>query len=139
VNDRADAVDARIDRLVQSTVGVILLAAFVFGFPVVLPALALLLGAGGLAGPPANVFHWAYSRGLAGRLPPDDATVPYETVRAQDLLGAAILVVASGAYAIGLGPVAWLLAVAEAGIAIVAATTGLHLGEYIRSQLRRDG
>jgi len=137
VNDRADAVDARIDRLVQSTVGVILLAAFVFRFPLVLPALAVLLGAGGLAGPPANVFHWAYVRAVAGRLPPGDATVPAETVQAQDLLAAAILLVASGAYAIGLGPVAWLLALVEAGIAIVAATTGLHLGEYIRSQLHR--
>ena len=136
MNDRADAVDARTDRLVQGTVGVILLAAFVFGFPWTLPILAVLLGAGGLAGPPANVFHWAYQRGFAGR-PPSDVMVPGDTVQAQDLLAAAILLIASGAYAIGLGPVGWLLALVEAGIAIVAATTLVHVGEYVRSVLRR--
>jgi hypothetical protein len=39
---------------------------------------------------------------------------------------------------IGLGGFAWILAVVEGLIAAVAATTGLHLGVWIRDQLRHQ-
>jgi hypothetical protein len=43
-----------------------------------------------------------------------------------------ILAVASVAFLLGIGLVGWLLALGEAVIAIVAATTRIHLGDRVR-------
>ncbi len=53
-------------------------------------------------------------------------------MRAQDALAAVILLVASLAFVLGIGLVGWILAIAEAVIAIVVATTGFHIADRIR-------
>ncbi len=128
-----DAVDVRADRAIQSLVGVLVLAAFVFRLPWLVPGLAVLLGAGALGGPHLNVFHRAFTAWVTPRLSPADpaATVDSTTVAAQDTLAAAILVVASVMFAIGLAFVGWVLALAEAVIAVLAATTPIHLGDRL--------
>ena len=135
-----EGVDARTDRVAQGTVGVALLAAFVFGIPWLVPGLSLLLAVGALAGPRANGLHRALERWVTPRLPapsgtaPDD-TVSVPTVRAQDALAAAILAVASLAFLLGIALVGWVLALAEAVIAIIAATTRIHVGDRLRRAL----
>ena len=57
-----------------------------------------------------------------------EATVAGTTVRAQDALAAAILAVASFAFILGIGSSAGCWHVAEAVIAIMAATTRIHVG-----------
>jgi len=101
---------------------------------------AVLLAVGALAGPKANGLHRALERWVTPRLPaPSDTTtedtVAVPTVRAQDALAAAILAVASFAFLLGIGLVGWVLALAEAVIAIIAATTRIHLGERLRRAL----
>jgi hypothetical protein len=132
-------VSARTDRVAQGVVGVALLAAFVFRVPWIVPGLALVLAAGALAGPRVNAFHGVYERWIGPRLPgrtavagSDDAPIAAATVRAQDALGAVILGAASLAFLVGIGLVGWLLALGEAVIAIVAATTRIHLGDRVR-------
>ena len=132
-----EGVDARTDRVAQGAAGVALLAAFVFGVPWIVPGLALVVAIAALAGPQANGLHRAFERWIAPRLPgPHDSTaearVAEPVVRAQDALAAAILVVASLAFAVGIALVGWTLALAEAVIAIVAATTRVHLAERLR-------
>jgi Domain of unknown function (DUF4395) len=137
VNQPVEGVDARTDRVAQGVVGVALLGAFVFRIAWLVPALAALLAIAALAGPRANGLHRVWERWIAPRLPrvgdtnaePGIATM---TVRAQDALAAAILAVASLAFVLGIGPFGWLLTIAEAVIAILAATTGIHLAERIR-------
>lgn len=135
-----EGVDARTDRVAQGTVGVALLAAFVFRIPWLVPGLSLLLAVGALAGPRANALHRALERWVTPRLPapssaaPDD-TVAVPTVRAQDALAAAILAVASVAFLLGIALVGWVLALAEAVIAIIAATTRIHVGDRLRRAL----
>jgi hypothetical protein len=136
-------VDARTDRVAQGAVGVALLAAFVFRIPWLVPALALLLAVAALAGPEANGLHFVFERWIAPRLPArrdsvPEGTVPGATVRAQDVLGAALLVVASFAFGLGIGLVGWLLVVIEAVIAIIAATTSVHLADRVFRRLRRE-
>ncbi len=137
MNQPVEGVDARTDRVAQGVVGVALLGAFVFRIAWLVPALALLLTIAALAGPQANALHRVYERWIAPRLPRASDTnaepgIAAVTVRAQDALAAALLVVATLAFVFGIGAVGWLLAIAEAVIAILAATTGIHAAERIR-------
>jgi Domain of unknown function (DUF4395) len=137
VNQPVEGVDARTDRIAQGAVGVALIAAFVFRVPGLVPALSLLLAVGALAGPRANALHRACERWITPRLPAPGAagpegTVTIPTVRAQDGLAAAILAVASLAFLFGIAIVGWALALAEAVVAIIAATTRIHAGDRLR-------
>jgi thiosulfate/3-mercaptopyruvate sulfurtransferase len=131
-NAANDPIDPRGDRLAQATVGVILLAGFVFRKPWVVPLVGVVVGVGAAIGPSANPFHRAYAAWLAPRLARSEGGVSAPTVRAQDAFAAALLGVATLAFLIGLAPVGWLLAVAEAIVAIIAATTFVHLGARLR-------
>ncbi len=136
MNQPVDGVDARTDRVAQGAIGVALLAAFVFRVPWLVPALALLLAVGALGGSRANALHRAFERWIAPRLPAPkglapEAPVAEPTVRAQDALAAVLLAVAGFAFLLGIAFVGWALAIAEAVIAIIAATTRIHVAERL--------
>ena len=134
-----DPVDARADRAVQGIVGVLLLGGFVFKSPWIVPVVAVVLAAGALGGPRANVLHRACNAWLVPRLPAPGpagtppATVAADAVRAQDALGTGILALATLVYLAGIALAGWLLAIGEAVIALVAATTGIHLADHLRT------
>jgi hypothetical protein len=137
VSEPVEAVDARTDRAAQATVGVALLAGFVFRVTWVVPVLLLILGIGALAGPEGNALHRVFERWIAPRLPPPaaplaESSVPAATVQAQDALAAVVLAVAGLAFLLGISPVGWVLVIAEGVIAILAATTRLHAGDWLR-------
>ena len=130
-------VDARADRTAQGVVAVALLGAFVFRQVWVIPILGVLVGAGAAFGPPGNPFHRAFTAYVAPRLPAATAFEDAATVRAQDVVAAALLAAATVTVLIGLGLVAWVIALVEAGIAVTAATTGIHLAVMLGDRLRR--
>jgi hypothetical protein len=134
---RSEPVDARADRVVQGVIAVATLGAFVFRAAWVIPVLAIVLGVGALAGPAGNVLHRGFAAFVAPRLSAPQAVVPASTVRAQDLLTAALLVFATLCLLITLGGIAWIVALAAAGVAAVAATTRVHLGVTLRDRLKR--
>jgi Domain of unknown function (DUF4395) len=127
----------RADRAAQGAVTVIVLAAFVFHVPLVIPVLAVILGAGAALGPPGNAFLRIFGALVAPRLSRPTATVPSDTVQTQDLLGAALLGVATLCILIGIGGIGSIVTLGEAGVAVIAATTGLHLGVTVRDRIRR--
>ena len=140
MNQPVEGVDARTDRFAQGAVGVALLAAFVFRVPWLVPGLSLLLAVGAVAGPQASGLLLAFERWVIPRLPAPrnaepEVPVPAPTVRAQDALAAVILAVASLAFLLGIAIVGWALALAEAVIAIIAATTRIHVGDRLRRAL----
>jgi len=140
VNQPVEGVDARTDRFAQGAVGVALLAAFVFRVPWLVPGLSLLLAVGAVAGPQASALlrafeRWVIPRLSAPRNAEPEVPVPAPTVRAQDALAAVILAVASLAFLLGIAIVGWALALAEAVIAIIAATTRIHVGDRLRRAL----
>ena len=108
-----------------------------FHLPLVIPALALVLGAGAVLGPAGNLFHRIFGALAAPRLSPATGVVPAETVRAQDLLGAALLGVATLCNVIGLGGLGSIVTLVEAGAAVTAATTGVHFGVIVTDWIRR--
>jgi hypothetical protein len=127
-----DKVDARTDRVVQGAVGVILLGAFVFRFGWLVPALGLVLAPGAIAGPGMQPLIQGFDRFVAPRLPAGEAAViPASTVRAQDILTVAGIALASVIIAVGVGLLGWLVVIALAVVALIAATTRLHLGERL--------
>lgn len=134
---RSDPVDDRADRAVQGTITVIALGAFVFRVPWVVPVLAVLLAIGAFRGPAVNPFHRIFAALVAPRLSPAGTTVPAATAQAQDQLGVVLLVVATLCIIIGLGVVGWFVTVAEGGVALIAATTGVHLGVMVSERIRR--
>ncbi len=132
-----EPVDARADRAVQGTVAVATLSAFVFHQAWVIPVVGVVVGAGALMGPAGNPIFRIFDGLVAPRLSPAASVEAASTLRAQDVLGVAVLGLATVCLLIDLGGVAWIVALVEAGIAAVAATTGVHLGVLARDQLRR--
>jgi hypothetical protein len=65
--------------------------------------------------------------------------VPAATVRAQDALAAAVLLVAALAFPIGIGLVGWILVLAVAVVAIIAATTRVHVADRLLRRFRPRG
>ena len=57
-------------------------------------------------------------------------------MRALDLLGGGLLVVASLAFVVGIDLIGWFFVLVEAGIAAVAATTGVNAAHALLEQLR---
>jgi hypothetical protein len=133
----AEAVDVRAVRAVQGTVAVATLSAFVFHQPWVIPVLGVFVGAGALMGPAGNPVYRIFDGLVAPRLPPVAGVEPASTLRAQDVLAVAVLGAATVCLLIGLGGFAWIVALGEAGVAAVAATTGAYLGVVIRERMRR--
>jgi hypothetical protein len=134
---RSEPVDARADRVVQGAIAVATLGAFVFRAVWVIPVLAVALGIGATIGPAGNPLHRLFVGLAAPRLSPARATVPASTVQAQDGLAVALLAFATLCLWISLGGIAWIVALAEAGVAAVAATTRVHLGVTLRDRLKR--
>ena len=130
-------VDSRADRATQGAVAVILLSAFVFSQSWVIPVLGVLVGAGAAFGPAGNPFHRLFSAFVAPRLSPASSFEDAATVRVQDVLTVALLGVATLALLISLNPVSWVIALAAAGVAATAATTGVHVGLAVRDLIRR--
>ncbi len=116
----------------QGSVGVLLLAAFVFGFPLIVLVVGVVLAVGAAVGPRANPFHLAFARLLAPRLAPGGALVDPLTIRRQDALVAGLCAVALLGFGLGIGPLGWLIVIGAAIVAIFAATTRIHLGDKLR-------
>lgn len=127
-----DAVDGRSERAAQSLVGVLLLGAFVFRLPWIVPLLAVLVGLGAAGGPTLSPFHRAFGAWIAPRLGAPDHTLASETVRFQDALVAGLLGIATVMFGLGIALFGWALALAAAVTAVTAATTRVHLGEWLR-------
>jgi hypothetical protein len=131
-------VDVRADRVVEGTVAIALLAAFVFREPLAVPLIGLLVAIGGAFGPGANVLHVAMATVVTPRLPAAEEWIDATTVRFQDLLLAALLALASLAFFLDVDAAGWAAALLAAGIALLAATTGLHVSSAVRERLHRS-
>jgi len=132
-----DSVDARADRAAQGSAGVLLLGGFVFHLVWMVPVVGLLLAGGALLGPPGDAFERVFAILLVPRLKPGP-TVAAVTVRDQDFALTALCLLATVAFLV-VATLGWLLAIGAAVIAIVAASTGIHLGEWAIHRLFSRG
>jgi Domain of unknown function (DUF4395) len=129
-------VDARILRLQQGTVAVLLLAGFVFSIPWAIPVAAALPGLDLLLGDrgPTPTF-WRMV--LAPRLGVARSFETSSAARTQALAVFTALVIATLFLVFGFGALATVLAVLVAGLAALAATNLFNLGAEL--DRRRGG
>lgn len=134
-------IDARATRFERIAVAVVLLGGYVFGIIWVIPGLAVVLALGLGFGSRANFFRQLFAMVIADRLRPATATEPEGEIRFSELFAVAVLSVATLILVVRLSGLAWLLALIEAGICALHATTGLSVEAAVRERLggrRRD-
>ncbi len=141
MNQPVEAVEARTDRVAQGTVGIALLAGFVFRVPWLVPGVALVVAVGALGGPRANALHLAFERAIAPRLPSPGGVAVEPRSRGRRCAPRTRWRPRSSwprrlAFVFGIGLIGWLLAIVEAVIAIIAATTRVHVADRLRRHRR---
>ena len=120
-------IDARAPRFNQAVIGLAALAAFAFHWWPLLSLAALQLALALVLGPRACLGCTLYFKLVRPRLGPgplEDA----RPVRFANLIGFVFLSAASLAHLFGLHLLGWILGLLVAGLALLAATTGLCVG-----------
>jgi Domain of unknown function (DUF4395) len=128
-------IDARSVRFELVAVAVLLLGGYVFGIIWVIPGLAAALAVGLGFGTRANPFTRLYTIVFAERLKPSTATEPAAAVRFSELFAVVTLSLATLLFVADLSGLAWLIALAEAGICALHAGTGLSVEAAVRDRL----
>lgn len=131
------AFDERSVRLAQGAIGVVLLAAFVFRIPLLVPIAAINEAIGAAVGPHAAPLHLAYRALVRDRLPARPP-VAADGIRAQHVLAVVLLGIASLAFLVGIDLIGWLFTLLEAGVAVTEATIGVNAAVALRERLNRD-
>ena len=131
-------VDERAVRSAQGVVALVLLAGFVFRIPLTIPIVGVVVAVGAVLGPSSNPLVAAYRALVEPRVPSDGPTIPEGSARALDLAGVALLGVAVLALLVGIDPFAWALALVEAAVAAIAASTGYNAAMAVAERFRRD-
>jgi hypothetical protein len=124
-------IDPRAPRFNQGVVGVLALVAFVAQAPLLLPVLALLLGAGAFLGPQANPLSllWRHALVPALKLGAPERLKDAAPVRFAQAVGFVFLATASVALlAFGLSLLGWGLTLIVAALALLAAITDVCVG-----------
>lgn len=138
LNPSRRVTDARGARFEQGVIAIAILAGFVFRVPLILPVLAAILLAAA-AGPRLNLFLRFFDTLLAPRMGAPVSFDDGDEARIADLIRVGMLIVASLALLIGLGGLAWIIALAQAFASALRAATGIHIGVGFYDRLRRRG
>jgi hypothetical protein len=129
-------IDARSVRFELAAIAVVLLGGYVFGIVWVIPGLAVVLAAGLGFGPRANLFARLFQILIADRLKPSAATEPAPAFHFSELFAVIMLSVATLMFVIGLKLLIWPVALVEAGISALHASTGLSVEAAVRDRIR---
>jgi Domain of unknown function (DUF4395) len=121
---RPHAVDPRPLRFEQGLVALLLLGGFAFQAELMIPITTVLLAISGAVGPEREPLAQLLAFGMTDRMRPASELVDAQTLRLAIIVQTAILLVASLIGFIGVEPLAWLLALAVAAVAVYDATTG---------------
>jgi uncharacterized protein DUF4395 len=128
-------IDPRALRFEQAVVTVALLAGFVFGIPLVIPVVAVLLAVAVGAGEQANVFTRAHGA-IFRRSTAFQVGEPPNVTRLTRLVEIALLALGSLFVLFGVGVLPWVFALAVAAITGLAATTGINVVARLNDRRR---
>jgi hypothetical protein len=129
------SIDPRALRFEQAVVTIALLAGFVFGLPLVIPLVAVLLAVAVGAGERANVFTRAHAA-LFGRSASFQIAEPAAVTRLTRLVEVGLLALGSLFVLFGVGALPWVFALPVAAITGLAATTGIHVVARLNDRRR---
>jgi hypothetical protein len=121
-------IDPRGPRFNQAVLAVALLGGFLVDWRVVVPVFAVVLLAGAALGPRYGPFLVLYAKAVRPRLGPPAELEDPRPPRFAAAVGAAFLAAATLAFVAGHPAVGWGLALVVAGLAALAATTGICVG-----------
>jgi len=121
-------IDPRGPRTNQAVLAAGLALGFIAGWWPVAPLFAVVLGIGVVFGPSWGPVLVAYRRLLAPRLGPPGELEDPRPPRFAAAVGVVFLVAATVAFALGATVLGWILALAVAALAALAATTGVCVG-----------
>jgi hypothetical protein len=121
-------IDPRGPRFNQAVLAVALLGGFLVDWRVVVPVFAVVLLAGAALGPRYGPFLVLYAKAVRPRLGPPAELEDPRPPRFAAAGGAAFLAAATLAFVAGHPAVGWGLALVVAGLAALAATTGICVG-----------
>jgi cytochrome c biogenesis protein CcdA len=131
--------DPRPLRFEQGVVALVLLIGFTFQAELLIPVVTVVLALSGAVGPRRAPLPRLFSAVVGDRLEPPDAFVDRQTVRLSVLVQTGALVVASLLVFVGLGVLAWIVALAVVATTAFDAATGswIEAGLYWRLARRR--
>jgi len=121
-------IDPRGPRFNQACIAVVLLVAFVIDWPVVVPGVAVVLLAGAALGPRFGPFLALFSTVVKPRLGPPSELEDPRPPRFAAAFGAVVLAASTVAFVVGQIDLGWILALAVAVLAGLAAGTGICVG-----------
>jgi hypothetical protein len=121
-------IDPRGPRFNQSVLAIALALAFVFQQRWVVPVFAVVLFLGAAFGPRYGPFLRLYSQVIRPRLRPPSELEDPRPPRFAATLGVVFLVAATISFAFGADVLGWVLALIVAGLAALAAITGICVG-----------
>lgn len=127
--------DGGAERAEQTAAAVLLLAAFTFQVRLLVPVVGLVLAADALAGARGPV-PWLWGRVVTARWPRLSRPGDPERARVQAALVTVVAAVATVLFTIGLGGLGWLVTLAGAAAATLAATGVVFLGPVLTRRLR---
>jgi hypothetical protein len=130
--------DERELRAAQAIEAVLLFGAFVFRLPLLVAAVAVVVGLGAAFGPRANAFHLVYRLAVDARVKPSGLWVAPVAARSLDLVAFVLLLIALGGFALDLDGAAWVPTLIVAIVAAVAATTSYNAALALYERVRRD-
>lgn len=122
------AIDPRGPRTNQAVLAAGLAIGFIAGWWPVAPVFAIVLGIGVAFGPRWGPVLIAYRHVLAPRLGPPSELEDPRPPRFAAAVGVVFLVAATAAFVLGASILGWALALMVAGLAALAATTGVCVG-----------
>ncbi len=131
--------DPRPLRFEQGVIALVLLIGFTFQVELLIPVVTVVLAVSGAVGPQRAPLPRLFSAVAGDRLEAPGVFVDRQTVRLSVLLQTSALVVASGLVFLGLGFLAWIIALAVVATTAYDAATGgwVEAGLYWRIARRR--
>lgn len=135
---RPKPIDSRLPRWNQGVLTIALVIAFVANFWYLVPLMGLILGLGTAFGSKANPVMLFFVKVIRPRLQPPRELEDPRPPRFASLVGTIFLAAATLAFVIGVSLVGWILTLIVAGLAGLAATTGICVGCEIYVLVRRQ-
>ncbi len=131
--------DPRPLRFEQGVLALLLLVGFVFQLELLIPVVTVLLAVSGALGPRRAPLPRLFSATVGDRLERTDALVDVQIVRLSVMVQTGVLVVASLLVFLGVGFLAWIIALAVVATSAYDAATGgwIEAGLYWRIARRR--
>ena len=135
----ARSLDPRPSRFEQGVVAIVLLVGFTFQFEVLLPAVTALLAVSGALGPRRSPLPRLFAAVMGDRLEPAETVADDQTVRLTVTVQTGVLLLASLLMFVGVGGLAWFIALIIVATSAFNAATGswVEAGLYWRLARRR--